>query len=142
MGQGVYLADLDTIARRAIVRRRAWRVFQLFCEYPTAGRYPEAAESAYPDRRLSRPQVIVVGRLPSSIATSRASLATPQHPIPVTHRALCHQGGVRRARRPVFAHYGAACGDGWQFLPSPFIVGCPCRAGLGRLLPLVSWRAL
>ena len=41
------------------------------------------------------------GRLPSSIATSRASLATPQHPIPAPSRAECRQGGVHRARRPV-----------------------------------------
>ena len=47
MGQGVYLNGLDTIARRALMRRRAWRLFQFFAsiQLPAATRKPPTART-------------------------------------------------------------------------------------------------
>ena len=101
MGQGVYLADLESGARRALARRGAWRVFRLLCR-STACRHPQ----------LPTPLVGIVvyqarkhrwDRLPRARTANilRASDGTVTARLPQRSRADCQQGPDCQARQSI-----------------------------------------
>ena len=80
------------------------------------------------------------GRWANAAAAFQVALAISRHPISVPN-SRC----AANAAFAMLAGRSSPIGDGaWRWLaslPSPFMVGCPCGAGLGRLLPLLPWMA-